>query len=98
MEDRQRVAHPIFESIIDKTAVETVNPKRGIQLGSQADKLLQALKKGPRTNSYFILAMSQPNFRSRLSDLRAAGHIIDHQSLGAGVWEYYYMGRNQKTL
>ena len=92
---RQRVASDIFEDILDSTS-RVVRPK--IQPGSQADKLLQTLKGGPRTNQYFIWTMSQPNFRSRLSDLRRAGHIIDHQSLGGGIWEYYYMGRNQKTL
>jgi len=57
---------------------------------SQKERVLAMLQGGPKTNVDFLNAFPRlPNFRSRLSELRAEGwKITEGEYVRPGVWKY----------
>jgi hypothetical protein len=63
--------------------------------GSQNDRILRKLQGGPVTNSYMAHCMNILKYTSRISQLRAKGHVIIAHDLGGGLWKYVLMGKTK---
>lgn len=57
---------------------------------SQKDRLLMWLRQNPGSSGMEIItALRMPKYTSRISDLRAAGHIVECRQDKHGVDRYY---------
>lgn len=66
---------------------------------TQADRLLRWIRANPGTSSLEItVALGIVNTTGRISDLRAAGHVIDAKRDRDGVFRYSIVTEGQLAL
>ncbi len=63
-----------------------VRPEDRKRLRGQSEQILRRLREGPATNRE--LAAIAMKYTSRLSDIRAAGYVVECQRLTGGLAEY----------
>lgn len=62
--------------------------ERRPKLHAQTLRILNRLRRGPATALELIAECAAPNYRARVSDLRAAGYVVQCADRGDGVNEY----------
>jgi hypothetical protein len=67
--------------------------RKGLQPGSDADKILQLLMSAPATNNRMIWHLGVPKYTNRISELRKYGYIITAEKIQDGLWLYRYEGK-----